>query len=249
MLGRNRRRRALVAQDIQYIFRFGDGREVAFSVRLDSGDLPPVAPQAAPEWTRLGFHRCANCTLKEEEHPHCPLARSLVCTVDRLGDVLSYDEVEVEVITPERRILHNTSAQSGISAMMGLIIATSGCPHMAFFKPMARFHLPFATTAETLYRAASMYLLGQYFRRQQDLPAELELDGLVQIYGDVEIVNRAMARRLRAAATQDSTVNALVLLDLYAKTLPVAVDEALRELRPLYTAYLVRNDNNEANGG
>jgi hypothetical protein len=226
--------------DIQYIFRFADGREASFAIRLDAQRLEPVMPltEEAAEWTRLGFHRCAHCPLQESEHPHCPLARSLVGTVALLGDVLSYDQVDAEVITPERRILQHTSAQNAISAMMGLIIATSGCPHMAFFKPMARFHLPFATEEETMYRAASMYLLGQYFRQQQGLSTEMGFDGLLQLYHNVEIVNRAMANRLRAAAREDGTVNALVLLDMYAKTLPVAVEETLQELRPLYTAYL-----------
>lgn len=226
--------------DIQYIFRFADGRRASIAIRLDTVRLEPVPPPAAaaPEWTRLGFHHCSNCPLQEAEHPRCPLAHSLVGTVALLGDVLSCDKVEAEVITPERRILCATSAQNAISALMGLIIATSGCPRMAFFKPMARFHLPFATAAETMYRAASMYLLGQYFRQQEGKPAELGFDGLVQIYRDVEIVNRAMANRLRAAAREDGTINALVLLDMYAKTLPAAVGEALQELQPLYTAYL-----------
>jgi len=224
--------------DIQYIFRFADAREARFVIHLNER-LEHIAPAAAaPEWTRLGFHRCAHCPLRDEEHPHCPLARSLVGTVSLLGDVLSYDEVDAEVIMPERRIQHHTSAQSAISAMMGLIIATSGCPHTAFFKPMARFHLPFASEEETMYRAASMYLLGQYFRQQQGLPTELGFEGLVRLYRNVEIVNRAMANRLRAAAREDGTVNALVLLDMYAKTLPVVVEETLHDLQPLYTAYL-----------
>lgn len=229
-----------MALEIQYIFRFADGRELSFPLRLDATTLDPSVPPtpSPPEWTRLGFHRCPHCPLHEEEHPHCPLARSLVGTVSLLGDVLSYAEVDAEVITPERRIQRHTSAQNGISAMMGLIIATSGCPHMAFFKPMARFHLPFATEEETMYRAASMYLLGQYFRQQQGLPAEMGFDGLLQLYRHVEVVNRAMANRLRAAAREDGTVNALVLLDMYAKTLPIVVEETLHELQPLYTAYL-----------
>ncbi len=225
--------------EIQYIFRFADGRESAFTIRLDGTRLEPVQqPATAPDWARLEFHQCSNCPLQTETSPFCPLARALAAPITQLGDVLSYDKVEVEVITPERRIRHRTSAQAGISAMMGLISATSGCPHLAFLKPMARFHLPFATEVETLYRAASMYLLGQYLRRQHHLEAELDLGGLVHLYHEVETVNRTMAIRLRAASQQDGAVNALILLDMYAKTLPFAVDEHLRELESLYTAYL-----------
>ena len=37
-------------------------------------------------------------------------------------------------------------------------MALSGCPVLEQLKPMARFHLPFASVEETIYRAASMYL-------------------------------------------------------------------------------------------
>jgi hypothetical protein len=46
---------------------------------------------------------------------------------------------------------------------MGLLIAGSSCPYTHFFKPMARFHLPFANKDETLWRAAATYLLARYF--------------------------------------------------------------------------------------
>lgn len=226
--------------EVLYIFRFADERELCFPVHLDAETLEQVGlgDEEPPHWTQLEFHRCGHCPLSPAQTTYCPLARALAKPVQMLGDVLSYDEVDVEVITPERRILRHTTAQAGISAMMGLIIATSGCPHMAFLKPMARFHLPFATEAETFYRATTMYLLGQYFRQQQGLPAELGFDGLTALYRNVETVNRAMASRLRAASREDGTVNALILLDMYAKTLPLAVEETLQELRPLYTAYL-----------
>lgn len=226
--------------EVEYIFRFGDGRELRFPILLDPVRIEQLGPhdEEPPHWTHLDFHRCNNCPLQSATTLLCPLAQALAQPVRMLGGVLSYDEVDVEVITPERHILNHTTAQSGISAMMGLIIATSGCPHMTFLKPMARFHLPFATETETIYRAATMYLLGQYFRQRDALTAELGFDGLVALYRNVEVVNRAMAERLRAASREDGTVNALILLDMYAKTLPLAVEETLQELRPLYTGYL-----------
>lgn len=226
--------------EVEYIFRFADGRELRFPTRFDATSVEQAGlrHRETPPWVRLDFHRCDHCPLDADTTPDCPLAQALAGPVQLFGGILSYDEVDVEVVTPGRRILNHTTAQNGISALLGLIIATSGCPHMAFLKPMARFHLPFATETETLYRASTMYLLGQYFRAQQGLPAELGFHGLVDLYRDVETVNRAMAKRLRAASEQDGTVNALILLDMYAKTLPMAVEETLQELRPLYTAYL-----------
>jgi hypothetical protein len=82
---------------------------------------------------------------------------------------------------------------------------------------MARFHLPLASTEETVYRATSMFLLAQYFAYR---------------------VNRAMAERLRSASEQDAAVNAIVILDLLAKALPDAILDSLTEVRHLFSSYL-----------
>jgi hypothetical protein len=157
-------------------------------------------------------------------------------------NVLSYDTLHVDIITPERIISRGTTAQRGVSSLMGLIIATSGCPHTNYFKPMARFHLPFASAEETVYRATSMYLLAQYFLRKQGAEADLELKGLAKIYHDIQIINKAMAKRLSAITDKDSAINALVLLDIFAKALPFAIEESLEDVRYLFAPYLIQSD-------
>ncbi|RMF19771.1 MAG: hypothetical protein D6758_01175 [Gammaproteobacteria bacterium] len=108
----------------------------------------------------------------------------------------------------------------------------------AFFKPMARFHLPFSDEEETIYRAASMYLLAQYFRAQEGLEAELDLEGLRKAYQAIHIMNMDFSERLRAIAKGDSAVNAVVLLDLFTKTMPWAIDDKLSEIRFLFEGFL-----------
>jgi hypothetical protein len=103
---------------------------------------------------------------------------------------------------------------------------------------MARFHLPFASIEETVYRAASMYLLAQYFLRKQRQEADLELEGLAKIYYNIQLINEAMAERLRAISDRDSAANALILLDIYAKTLPYAIEDSLDGIRYLFAPYL-----------
>ena len=225
---------------IQYRFRFPDNREEVFDLRFDAEtlDLLGDAPDGLPFWTRLDHQQCPNCPLTPETHPHCPTAVHLVRIVSSCRNVLSYEEVHVDVVTPERLVSKDTSAQKGISSLMGLVMATSGCPLTGFFKPMARFHLPLASGKETVYRAASMYLLAQYFLHQAGRPADLSLKGLLKIYYDLQVMNRAMAERLRSASDRDAAVNAVVLLDLYAKTLPLAIEESLKGIRHLFAAYL-----------
>jgi hypothetical protein len=204
-------------------------------MNLEPMEPPPEEP---PEWTRLENHKCSHCTLDELEEFFCPLALRLLPLVERMGDVLSIDNVDVTVKLDERMITRSATAQEGISALMGIITATSGCPHTVFFKPMARFHLPFANTEETFYRAASMYMLGQYYRWQAGKSVDLELDGLLNFYSQVAAVNKGIADRLRAEKREDGTVNAIVLLDMFVKSMPVQISETLAELAPLFRPYI-----------
>jgi len=224
----------------QYRFRFGSGREEVFDIQLDGKNLEPLepVPENPPEWTRLENHKCSHCPLDELEVFFCPLAVRLLPLVDRMGDVVSIDNVDVTVTVDERTITRSATAQEGISALMGIITATSGCPHTVFFKPMARFHLPFANTEETFYRAASMYMLGQYYRWQAGKSVDLELDGLLNFYSQVATVNKGIANRLRAERREDGTVNAIVLLDMFVKSMPVMIKETLEELKPLFQPYI-----------
>lgn len=221
---------------ISYRFFFPNNREELIEVRIDRKTMEslPDDSAATPDWCRLDFHRCPNCPLHTELLTFCPLATRLVRLMATCQNVLSHDEVKMEVTTPERMVTKNTTAQRAVSSLMGLVMATSGCPHMAFLKPMARYHLPFATQEETIFRVVSTYLLEQYFRHKQAQSVDLELENLKKIYGEIRIVNTAMASRLRTIGAKDSAVNAVVLLDIFAKMLPYSIEDSLEEIRYLF---------------
>jgi hypothetical protein len=120
---------------------------------------------------------------------------------------------------------------------MGLVMATSGCPHTAFFKPMARFHLPLASKEETAYRATSMYMLAQYFLKKEGHNADFDLDGLKTLYDNLQVINISIVDRLRAVTETDSSVNAIIVLDIYAKTLQVVIKESLERIRYLFDPF------------
>jgi hypothetical protein len=225
---------------IKYCFTLPDGSQEAFDLQLDAQrlDLLGNTPEVFPSWTNLDFHQCPHCPLVIDTHPHCPLAANLVHIVEPFDRLLSYERVHVDVVTESRSISQDTAAEEGIGSLMGLVIPTSGCPKTAFFKPMARFHLPFASPAETIFRVASTYLLGQFFRRKEGRDADLELKGLRKIYDDIQVVNASVAARLRSATEKDSSLNAIVLLDMYAKTLSHAIEQSLEEIRYLFTPSL-----------
>ena len=226
--------------DIRYTIRLDGDRVEVFDVHLDEETLEIETPPPAdlPDWTALEFHQCPNCPLTAEDHPRCPLAVAIVCIVRRFDNVISHDEVDVVVETRNRRIFNHTTSQAVLSSLMGLVIAASGCPNTAFFKPMARFHLPFASEAETLTRAVGTYLTAQYLRREDGQAADLELSGLDEIYETMRIVNTATAARLRAATRTDSSLNAVVRLDMYAQMAPFFIRTKLAQLRGPFAAFL-----------
>jgi len=221
---------------ITYRLDLGDGEIVEFDIDTERG-LTDGNGCETPEWTKLSFFRCEHCREKDDAET-CRLALSLVRVVDRFQAIISHDRIGLEVITPERRICQETTAQRAMSSLMGLLIATSGCPHTDFLRPMARFHLPLASEQETVYRAVSCYMLAQYFRHQERLEVDMEFAGLNRLYQNLQIVNMSVVKRLRKASQTDSSVNALILLDLYAKAMPFSLADSLEEFQHLFSAYL-----------
>jgi hypothetical protein len=221
---------------IVYRLDLGGGEIVEFEIDAEQG-LAEASEGPPPDWARLAFFRCEHCPEREETEV-CRLAVSLVRVVDRFQAIISHDRVGLEVVTPQRRVCQETTAQRAMSSLMGLLIATSGCPHTEFLRPMARFHLPLANEHETVFRAVSSYMLAQYYRHRHGLPVDLELTGLDRLYHDLQIVNMSVVKRLRKASRTDSSVNALILLDLYAKAMPFSLAESLAEFRHLFSAYL-----------
>lgn len=225
---------------VRYNFVLSDEKEVLFEVKLDNDGIVLVdyLPAATPPWAALGFNKCPNCLLDEEKSPACPAAVNLVEVVQRFGDLASYSETLLEIQIDDKTISTKTTVQRGLRSLMGLLLATSGCPHTQFLKPMARFHLPLASQEETFYRATSMYLLAQYFLKKEGHAPDFELKALKKLYQNLQVVNSGLASRLRSATTEDSAVNAIILLDTFAVTIPVVIEESLDELRYLFEGYI-----------
>lgn len=225
---------------IQYLFMTPGNREERFSIDIDSETLELIRrpPEKVPSWAEMDFHQCPNCPLSMSDYFYCPLCLGISPIVGQFEAILSYDTVEIEVKTNERRFIQETTVQRGLSALMGLVMAVSGCPHTAFFKPMARFHLPFSTEEETAYRVSSMHMLAQYYIKELSGNTEIGLGGLSNIYQNIHHVNMSIAKRLRAATSTDSSVNAVVMLDMFTKSIPYNIDESMEVIRYLFRAYL-----------
>ena len=232
---------------IVYRFKVPKQPEHVFELMLDgeTSVIVDALPEDLPYWTKLEFNQCSGCPLNATETPHCPAAVRLSSVGSSFANLVSFDQVEVTVETAERKITAHTAAQTALASLIGLIMASSSCPRTAVFRPMARFHLPFSSEAETAYRVASMYLLAQHYAARDGKQPDLDMKDLGLVYRGVHLVNRGMVQRLRAATREDAVVNAIVLLDVYTSLVPAAIDELLKDLRPNFEPLLnapLRND-------
>jgi hypothetical protein len=225
---------------IIYAYRFEDGSTIKFDIRLDTATLAfiPEMRQELPDWTLLAYHQCAICPLDVGAQPCCPVAANFSGIAANFKKFTSHDRVTVACIVEERTYSKTTTIQMGLSPLLGIIMTTSGCPIMEQLKPMVRFHLPFASLDETIFRMVSMHLVAQYLRHQEGKTAEWGLDGLKNIYAQVEQVNNDFAERLCGAAQNDVNINALVNLDAFAKMVPLAADKLLHKIMPYFSALL-----------
>ncbi len=225
--------------NFKYIFTFENGSQEIFDLIVDKQKLviKNLKTENQPAWTAIDFCQCSNCPFDASSNKHCPVALCLTEIAKKLGDSISYEKAHVEVITNNRHVYKNVTIQQGTAALLGLYMAVSGCPHTAYFKPMACFHLPFASEEETAYRSASMYFLAQFFVNQSSGVFETGLDGLKKIYKEMQTVNAGIAKRIRNSGDYKET-NAITMLDFFSQMMQFSTEDALEDIRHMFSAYL-----------
>jgi hypothetical protein len=224
----------------KYDFVFENNSREVFNIQLNPETLDFIQSEnsSLPAWTELENYKCDNCTLKSSLHTHCPIAKNLVDIIPPFINKLSYENALVRVETKDRTYELKTSIQKGLSSMLGILMVTSGCPTMDILRPMVRFHLPFATIEETMYRSASCYLLGQFFRYKNGKSYDWYMNNLSKAYESIQIVNIGMTQRLRSISDKDAGANAVIVLDIFAKELPYSILDGLKKLEYLFKNFI-----------
>ena len=220
-----------------YQFRFPSGEMTHYEILLDPESLSLIHEaydQELPEWTRLAYEQCKGCPLNASAHPHCPIAVNIMELVEAFKTIFSYHDCTVTCETAERTYSKNTSVMEGLSAIFGMIMATSDCPVMEFLKPMARFHLPFATIEETTVRTASMYLLAQYFQNRDNPGMCFDFKELEKHYAKVQLVNEGLLGRINSISSEDADKNAIITLHSLSQFLSMEIDYSLGGLERIF---------------
>ncbi len=226
----------------RYHFLFDKDKEIAFELNLEPVTLKYIPPpdQKQPEWARLDGSACDHCICQQKGMDFCPVAVNLADIITVFGDIISYDVVDVTVESEERLyVKKQISMQQALSSLLGIIMATSGCKDLNMLKPMVKFHLPFASFEETIYRTASMYLLAQYLRYKRGLVPDWDMTDMISVYRKINMINMNICNRLRKASSTDANLNAVVILETFAQVMPISFEEGLAEFEDLFMDYLL----------
>ena len=216
---------------IEYIFHLADGGQYKFNVDIERKYNPATVDKSAtPDWAELAYHQCPNCPLNSKEHSHCPAALDIAEASTRFSNIVSYAEVSIEVKKPHRTYSVKTDSQTALNSLLGLLMATSGCPVLSQFKGLAKTHLPAATFEETLFRTVGAYLTRQYFVHKEGKEPDLDLKGLKKIYEEVGKVNSALKNRVYAASAADSNITAVNAFFSLSTLVTMSLEDQLDEL-------------------
>jgi hypothetical protein len=205
-----------------YLFQLESGVGHRFDVEFDR----PLAGGDLPEWTRLEVDKCPHCPLPNAPGARCPAAADLVPVVERFSALSSIDRIDVHVVTPEYEARKRTDTQTALSALMGLILATSACPILGRMRPLAHMHMPFASATERVYRILSMHLFGCFLRGEP-----VGLDGLDGFFSDIDRLNQAFFGRLNRAVQRDAGINALIALHSRSMLASMSIEPEMENIR------------------
>lgn len=217
-----------------YTYQLANGRTLKYEI--DPARTIDVSrdQQEHPFWTRLGNHQCPACPLSQETVKHCPVALDIAPMVEDFADISSVEQAIVTVTAPRRTYTRECDVQVGLSSMLGLLMATGGCPILGRLRHLANFHLPFASTEESLFRIVGGYLIQQYFVFKDGGTPDLNLEKLDTFYEELSDVNTAFADRIRDAIRNDAGANAVILFWSMSYLVKFSLGEQMDEERKLF---------------
>lgn len=217
-------------RELQYKFEFDDGKTWQYDLKFDDRSaLLQFDESPTKAWATLGYHQCTHCPLDSSTHKYCPVAENIDHIVEDSKDIVSYTEVLVSVITPEREYRKRCAVQQGLLSLFGLIMATSACPHLEWLRPLARFHLPFASIEEALFRALSLQLSSEFFNKTR-LDIKVSKEQLQDRYAKISTLNHCFIERIRSYCSGDADKNAIAALDLWVQAISIYQEDNFEPL-------------------
>ncbi len=219
---------------ITYQLQRDSGKEWRFEVNIER---PPLMleqnDEDHPDWTRLSCNQCPNCPFDSAEFLYCPAAIEIEEIARQFADATSIERIDVWVHREERSYFKNVDMQSALKSLFGLIMASGPCPILSRLKPLAHFHLPFATLQETIHRLVGTYLTSQYLRQSEGQKADWAMEGIEELYRELKVVNLHLMKRIRIASNEDASINAIQTFISIASIVEMGVDDIVEKMVPI----------------
>ncbi|WP_269527109.1 DUF6901 family protein [Coraliomargarita parva] len=223
---------------ITYIFGLED-EDLVFTIDTRYEKIQTRAPFRAPEnypdWTLLHKDQCPCCPLKTSDSRFCPAAVRIHEVLETFKGSKSVQKIDLTVETTRRVYQQDCDLQSALNSMLGLQMATSGCPVLIRLRSMATFHMPFCSFGETLYRTVSSYLTQQFFIYKEGGSPDWDLQGLKCFYETLEGLNQAFSQRIKAIEESDAASNAIIMFFAASIVVADAIDNNLSEYKDYFT--------------
>lgn len=228
---------------IRYTFDLGHDR-LSFDIDTTQQPVGADAPfdyptEQLPSWTRLEKDQCACCPLKSESTRHCPAAVRIHEVLEAFKNSESVEHVKLTVTTERRTYTQQCDLQSGLNSMLGLQMATSGCPIVGKLRAMATFHMPFSSFGETLYRTVSAYLVKQFYVHKSGGTADWDLKELHAFYETLEGLNKSFSARIHEIDQNDAISNAIIIFFAASIVVAFSIEDGLDEYEDYFTGECV----------
>lgn len=219
---------------ITYQLKLRDGSERRYDVDVDRPDrVEQQNLEEHPDWTRLECHQCNNCPLTPENYRYCPAAIEFEEIASHFANTASIERADVWVRTHERSYFKNCDMQTILTSLYGLIMASSACPILSRLKPLAHFHLPFASLEETVHRLVGTFLITQYLKHHDgNSSPDWELRGIEDLYRELKVVNLALMKRIRQASKDDANINAIEGFISISSIVEMGIDDIIDKMMP-----------------
>ena len=211
----------------RYIFSIENKEQFELPIAIDRETLNLVGQtdEENASWTELHYHQCKNCPLNPDDVKYCPVAKNISSTITKFQDALSCEATHVTVVTEERTYSKSTDLQRGLNSLFGLIMASSDCPHFQWLKPLARFHLPFASFEETTFRAISSCALSEMLKHKSVNNIDDVLELIDHRYEQLKIINAAMVERIQGIGNGEADKNAIVTFHTYCQLFSLSLKD------------------------
>ena len=220
--------------NIEYIIELSNKKSIYYGIDIDRKHDIIILKSKPSDWTDLDHHKCPVCTLDSAKHRYCPAALDIKDILTVFSKIKSYELVKVTVNTNERTYFKECDAQTALGSILGVVLASSQCPILSKFKPMAYFHLPFPSYEESLTRTMGFFLINEHIKSLKGEKPDIELNGLYQHYKDMEQINFSLKKRISKTGIEDSNINSIVNFFALSSLIKDSISEQIEDIKQFF---------------